>query len=330
MEDHAQYKGISNGFEKLGIQFDCIISYNCGIHYNRRILMKPKGPSKMAEGIAMHRAAESMLPIDERIFYDPYAVLFIDPQILKFSVEHPKEAKEKVEAMEKLFPGLGNSIRARVRYFDDWVEKCVTSGFTQFVILGAGYDTRPLRIESLRSKVVVFEVDHPDTQFFKKEKIREFFGSLPENVRYVPVDLEIQSLEECLFSAGYKQDQKTAFILEGLSMYLSPEKNYEIFTFISSISGQGSKMIFDYYPESVINGTHPDEIVGNIISFANMNGEPLKFGIMDNCEVEFLKQWRFEEPKIITSEEYRKLYFTGENSPRNVCSLLSFIEVMIL
>jgi O-methyltransferase involved in polyketide biosynthesis len=38
--------------------------------------------SKMAEGIALHRALESQKPESERICYDPYAIYFISPEAL--------------------------------------------------------------------------------------------------------------------------------------------------------------------------------------------------------------------------------------------------------
>jgi methyltransferase (TIGR00027 family) len=66
------------------------------------------------------------------------------------------------EHYECLFPGLGNSIRARVRYFDDFVKAAVAEGLEQLVILGAGYDTRAYRIDGL-CKIKVFEVDHVHT-----------------------------------------------------------------------------------------------------------------------------------------------------------------------
>ena len=75
------------------------------------------------------------------------------------------------EHYERLFPGLGNSIRARVRYFDDFVKASIADGLQQLVILGAGYDTRAYRIEGL-NKIKVFEVDHPSTQIAKLEKSR--------------------------------------------------------------------------------------------------------------------------------------------------------------
>ncbi|AKB29311.1 hypothetical protein MSSIT_2592 [Methanosarcina siciliae T4/M] len=114
----------------------------------------------MAEGITLHRVDESNKSEEERIFYDPYAVHFVNPAILEYAAKYPEQAKAAVEQMERLFPGLGNSIRARVRYFDDFVRAAVDEELRQLVILGAGYDTRAYRIEGLKGKVRVFEVDH--------------------------------------------------------------------------------------------------------------------------------------------------------------------------
>ena len=182
-----------------------------------------KGPSKMAELIALHRDGESRKPEGERICYDPYAVHFINPETLAFAAANPEKSKAMSECYERLFPGLANSIRARVRYFDDFVKQSLEEGLEQLVILGAGYDTRAYRIEGLKEKIKVFEVDHPDTQHVKIGKVEEIFGFLPERVIYVPVDFETDNFGERLLEQGYDRSQKTLFILEGLIMYIPPE-----------------------------------------------------------------------------------------------------------
>jgi methyltransferase (TIGR00027 family) len=103
----------------------------------------------MAEMIALHRVAESLLPEGRRICYDPYAAYFVDPETLEFARKNPEKVKEMREHYERLFPGLGSSIRARARYFDAFVKAAVAEGLEQLVILGAGYDTRTYRIEGL-------------------------------------------------------------------------------------------------------------------------------------------------------------------------------------
>lgn len=287
-----------------------------------------KGPSKMAELIALHRVAESRKPEGERICYDPYAVHFVNPETLAFAAANPEKAREMSEYYERLFPGLANSIRARVRYFDDFAKKSIDEGFEQLVILGAGYDTRAYRIEGLKEKTKVFEVDHPDTQQVKIEKIKEIFGSLPNHVIYVPVDFETDNFGERLLERGYDRSQKTLFILEGLIMYIPSEAVDETLYFIVKNSGKGSSIIFDYYLESLVNGTCELEVGKNIHNYLAQVGEPLQFGLKEEMVENFLEVRGFSKIRNVTAEEYKKLYFYGVNKDRKVCDLLLFAHAV--
>jgi methyltransferase (TIGR00027 family) len=288
-----------------------------------------EGPSQMAEGIAMQRFAESSKGKDERICYDPYAVYFIRPEIIEFGKKHPEEAKELIENTERFFPGLSSSIMARVRYFDDFVKKSIEAGMKQLVILGAGYDTRAYRIEELKENVNIFEMDHPNTQGFKIEKIKEIFGSTPEKLVYVPVDFEKEKIGEKLIENGFISSKKTLFILEGLVMYIPPEAVADIFLFITENSAKGSTVIFDYYPKSVVDGTCKLEIGQNIRNHLIKIGEPLQFGINEEEMENFLKEFGFSSIENVTSEDYKKVYFQGENKKRDVCELLYFAHAVV-
>lgn len=283
----------------------------------------------MAEGIAMQRFAESSKGEDERICYDPYAIHFIRPEIIEFGEKHPEEAKELIENTERLFPGLSSSIMARVRYFDDFVKKSIEDGLKQLVILGAGYDTRAYRIEELKENVNIFEMDHPNTQGYKIEKINEIFGSTPENVVYVPVDFEKEKIGEKLVENGFIGSKKTLFILEGLVMYIPPESVAEIFLFITENSAKGSRIIFDYYPQSVVDGTSKLEVGQNIRNHLIKIGEPLQFGIKEEEMENFLKEFGFSSIENVTSEDYKKAYFQGKNKKRDVCELLYFAHAVV-
>jgi len=166
-----------------------------------KINLKRNGPSRMAEGIAIHRFVESAKPESERICYDPYAVRFLSPETME-AYKDPVKAKALHERYERLFPGLGNSIRARVRYFDDFIKSAISKGLEQLIILGAGYDTRAYRIDGMKGKVTVFEVDHPETLQAKMVKTKEIFGSLPDHVVYVPVDFHVERLGQRLMECG--------------------------------------------------------------------------------------------------------------------------------
>ncbi len=286
-----------------------------------KIYANRAGPGKMAEGIAMIRAYESSKAEDERICYDPYAIRFINPKIWEYAAKH------RVDANAAMDDNSG-SIVARVRYFDDFVKKSVKDGFEQLVIFGAGFDTRAYRIEELEN-VKVFEVDHPDTQRFKVQKIKEIFGSIPEHVVYVPVDFETQTLGEELFNKGYNRSLKTLFIMEGLLMYITPRSVAETLSFIAENSGKGSAVIFDYFPESVVKGTNKLKIAQDIRNFAIQQGEPLQFGIKDGELEEFLNSFGFSNIQNVTSEDYKKLYFHDKNEKRNVCELVYFAHAVV-
>lgn len=289
-------------------------------------MVNRENPSQMAEGIAMQRFAESNKSEGERICYDPYAIYFIRPEILEFGMKHPEDAKAKIEETEKQFQGLSSSIMARVRYFDDFIID-YANDLEQLVILGAGYDTRPYRLKCLKD-IKIFEVDHPNTQRFKIEKIKEIFGSTPENVTYVPIDFEIQDLGQ-LLEMGYDSSKKTLFILEGLVMYIPPKAVTKTLNFIVKYSPQGSILLFDYYPESVVDGTCRLKIGDNIRNHLISLGEPLQFGIKEGELEEFLGEFGFSNIKNVNSEDYKNRYFMGKNQNREVCELLYFAQAVV-
>lgn len=293
-----------------------------------KVEVNRKKPSKTAEAIAVVRMSESKKPEDERICYDPYAVRFISQEVLDFATHNPEKYKAFVARNERLVPGASNSIVVRVRFFDDIVKSSINDGLEQLVILGAGYETRAYRIEGL-DKVKVFEIDHPATQSIKIEKITEIFGSLPDYVTYVPMDLELDKFRQQLLESGYNKSLKTLFIMEGLLMYLSLEIVDEILFFIVHNSGKGSAIIFDYIPLSVVDGTCKLEAGQNWRNGVMAVGEPFLFGIHDGEIQSFLVQRGFKNIKNMTSEDYKKAYFHGKNKDRKVNSLSLFAYAVV-
>lgn len=294
------------------------------------MVVKRKDTSGTAEEIAFHRVVESAKPEEERICYDPYAVHFLGSDLLKFleatACNYP-EAKARMEEMNNLFPGTQNSIVARVRYFDDYLRSSLNEGVEQVVVLGAGYDTRAYRIE-LKDSVKVFEVDYQETQKMKREKIKEIFGHLSEQVVYVNADIESEELNR-LLENGYDPLKKTLFMMEGIIYYLSPGSVDNLLSFIVQHSGRNSKLIFDYFPESMIDGTCESEVGKRICERVKQTGEQFKFGIKEGTIEKFLRERGFTQIQNVTSEDYRKLYFHVKNKDREVCSLYSFVHAVV-
>jgi methyltransferase (TIGR00027 family) len=113
---------------------------------------------------------------------------------------------------------------ARARYPEDLVERSVRTGSeTQYVILGAGLDTFAYRRRDLRDDLRVFEVDHPESQAWKRSRLDAAGVAVPENLVFAPVDFENQPLREGLERAGVDFARPTIVSWIGVTMYLSSQ-----------------------------------------------------------------------------------------------------------
>lgn len=163
----------------------------------------------------------------------------------------------------------------------------------------------------------------------KIEKIKKIFGSLPDNVVYAPVDLGIDDLGQKLMETGYDKSKMSLFIMEGVIFYVPPKKVDEILSFIVKNSGKGSGILFDYFPQSVVDGSCELEAGKNIRNQLVQLGEPLKFGIKKGTVETFLEARGFSRVHNVTSDDYKKAYFHGVSKDRTVCSLMSFVNAMV-
>jgi methyltransferase (TIGR00027 family) len=232
------------------------------------------------------------------------------------------------EKRERFFPGLNNSIVARVRFFDDFVKRLMDEGILQLVILGAGYDSRAYRIEGLK-KIRTFEVDQPATQAVKIDKIKEIFGHLPDHVVHVSADLGRDDLGQRLAEKGYDRSLKTLFIMEGILMYLQPTAVDGILSFVVKNSIKGNSILFDYHPQSMVDGSSELAAGMNIWNHVSQLGEPFQFGIKEGTIEIFLVERGFSQVRKVTSDDYKKAYFQGVNEGRAVLSLLCFAHAVV-
>ncbi|MDO9326582.1 MAG: class I SAM-dependent methyltransferase [Methanoregula sp.] len=281
------------------------------------------GPSRMAEGIALHRFAESMLPEDIRLFSDPYAIRFLDPVKVAWAKDHPAETKAMGDEIERKMPGWSNAIRGRIRYFDDVVGNAVGEGFSQLVILGAGYDTRAYRIGTLKGQLRVFEIDRPETVERKTRILTEIFGTLPDHVVFVPLDIGQGPSWSALEAAGFSPAKKTLFLLEGLVMYLPRTAVDNLLDVIAQQAGAGSAILFDFLPQALADGSSDAEGGQAIRDWTIMIGEPIQSGFAEGEVVPYLTGHGFSGVQVISSRAFAKMYFTGKKVDRNVSGQMS-------
>jgi methyltransferase (TIGR00027 family) len=129
----------------------------------------------------------------------------------------------------------------RTLFIDEAVRE---AGASQVVILGAGLDGRAWRMAELRN-AVVFEVDHPDSQRYKRAHIGALTQTARE-VKFVSVDFTRDDLSERLAAAGHDATRPTTWIWEGVVMYLTPAEVEATLGFVAKRSTPGSRLIVVY------------------------------------------------------------------------------------
>jgi methyltransferase (TIGR00027 family) len=287
--------------------------------------MKPGKPSRTSEGTTAVRAREMRRPPEERICHDPYAPHFLTP-FYRTLRRYPLIGKAFGWYSERRCPGLRGGILARTRFMDERTAGCLSAGIEQVVILGAGYDSRAYRIVEPASGVMVYEVDHPATQAMKIAKLKELFDPLPVHVTFVPVDFGSDDLKKRLFAAGYDRNRRTLFIWEGVIYYLTAAAVDETLGFVAQHSACGSSIIFDYFPQEVIDGTDTGREALRMQQRVKKYGEPFRFGIRDEELGAFLRERGFHTFELVGADACKEAWFHGVNKSISVSPVFRFVH----
>ncbi|WP_439657556.1 class I SAM-dependent methyltransferase [Lentzea sp. HUAS TT2] len=131
----------------------------------------------------------------------------------------------------------------RTRFAEDAVTAAVAAGVRQVVVLGAGLDTFAYR--NPRPDLHVFEVDHPATQAWKRERLAVAGIDTPDTLTFVPVDFESQALAPELDAAGFSRTLPATFVWLGVVYYLTPEAAHSTLAYIAG-QVQPVEVVFDY------------------------------------------------------------------------------------
>ena len=196
--------------------------------------MRGGQPSQTARGAAVYRALHQTLD-GGVIFRDPLASKLLDDETL------PR--LDEIAADDLLRPWR-LFIAARSRFSEDALAASVAGGVRQVVILGAGLDTFSLRNPHGDQGVRVFEVDHPATQEWKRERLQQAGVAVPASLTFAPIDFERESLADGLRAVGFQADHPAFFQWLGVVPYLTRAAVSATLEFIAGVPG--SEVVFDY------------------------------------------------------------------------------------
>lgn len=186
--------------------------------------------------VATARALEAQKP--DPLAVDPYAELFCravgGPAADVLDGKAPDHQLKTADFGEHFVNFQG----ARTRYFDEYFRRAADAGVRQVVILAAGLDSRAYRLD-WPAGTTIFELDRPQVLDFKREVLTGH-GARPRAERHeIAIDLR-EDWPQALRDSGFDPARPSAWIAEGLLIYLPADAQEQLFTGIDGLAGHGS------------------------------------------------------------------------------------------
>jgi methyltransferase (TIGR00027 family) len=287
-----------------------LLPFQCSYHKPMTTFL----PSRTSIMVAAGRALGARIPDPAMRNPDLLAEKLVGPEEIDLIKEHPLGAA--LTDFSGATPtneasATANMMLIRTKFIDEKLERAIQDGATQYVILGAGFDTRAHRFAELLKHVRVFEVDSTATQQRKRQRVDAALGGAPANLTYVTIDFNRDNLGDVLRQAGYDPSRKTFFTWEGVSMYVAEEGVRETLRTFGTQSAPGSSLVMDYTTKTSLEflAKFPDLGSGRFLAAW---GEPWVFGVPDGAEKEFFTSVGLEAREFfpVVGPEAIKRYLT--------------------
>lgn len=255
--------------------------------------------------VMFHVALEQYEPDEHRLIHDDVARQMLPRRLqLLLSLFGFKPLRQGFHSLiERGFPGT-RGVLCRKRYIDDKLVEALGSGIEAVVILGSGLDTRAYRIPQL-STLAVYEVDLPPTIAYKESRLRQLYGCVPPHVRLIPMDFDRQALEDVLRSHGYSLDQRSFFIWEGVTQYISEAAVRTVLEFLAK-ARPGSRIVFTYIAKDFVDG----ERTYGLKRLYQQTRIMWRFGLQPWQVAAFIGEYSWRELEQVGADEYRQRYLT--------------------
>ncbi|KOS27118.1 SAM-dependent methyltransferase [Bacillus anthracis] len=232
---------------------------------------------------------------------------FFNTDIAQQFQDNPQEILKWITQVQ-----LSPTPLARAAYCERVLLHEVALGAKQYVILGAGIDTFSFRHRELENKIEIFEVDHPSTQQFKKERIEEAEFEIPNNLHFISMDFTKGFSYEQLQNEGF-ENKKTFFSLLGVTYYLTKEELSSLIECLFVMVPEGSSIVFDYPDENLFTEKGLSNRVENMVKMAAIGGEPMK-SCFSYAEMEaLLEKAGLLIYEHLSPEDINTFYFEGRN-----------------
>jgi methyltransferase (TIGR00027 family) len=189
---------------------------------------------------------DRLVPQSDRHRFEQRILARMDSDARAAALRAPGSIVDDFLLTNVAYPG----VVIRSRYAEDALKEATNRGIRQYVLIGAGFDSLALRRPAFAETLEIFEIDHPATQTFKIQRIRDCGISLPPSVHFVPADLANEDLAAALARCSFRRDEPTFFSWLGVTVYLTREANLATLRAVANLGAPGSELVFTYVDQN--------------------------------------------------------------------------------
>jgi methyltransferase (TIGR00027 family) len=193
-------------------------------------------------------AAQRALSNREGLIDDPFAEPLVRAVGLGFFTE-VLDGEIQFDDVDPQFTmrRAAEGMTVRTRWFDKLFTDAAAAGVRQAVILAAGLDARAYRLD-WPDGTTVYELDQPEVIDFKTKTLADLDAKPKANRLTIAIDLR-NDWPKALLDNGFDPTKPTAWIAEGLLIYLPPEAQDLLFDRINELSAPGSRVATEHIPD---------------------------------------------------------------------------------
>lgn len=290
--------------------------------------MRSHQQSKTADGAAAIRASHRLYdrPI---VFDDPFALDLTSAGWRRICENRFLHWLVVEKALGSLRP-VGGQVLSRARYAEDCLEEAVGEGIEQYVIIGAGLDSFALRRPDLSSRLAVFELDHPDTQHAKRDRLASLGQELPDQLEFVPIDFEAETVDTALVKSSFLDEKRAFFSWLGTVPYLSDEAIFSVLAALSSLASTGSQLVFDYVvPDDLLDDTERRR-AGRLRRFTARRGEPIVSFFEPAVLCERVSNLGYRILENLSPAEQNRRYFSDRSDGLHTSSASYYLRLSVI
>ena len=273
-------------------------------------------PENTAVRVALWRALHLEVDAPPHVFEDDVGLQLVAP-------DDGWQSRPDMSPFTRPFRA---SIVARARFIEDLAVAEAARGVGQYVILGAGLDTFAQRRPDLASRLVVFEIDQPGPQAWKRQRLVDLGFGVPPFLRLVPVDFEAgDRWWERLAASGFDAGKPAVVASAGVSMYLTRDAIAATLRQVAALApGSTLAMSFMLPIEMAEPALRPG--IERAVAGARANGTPFISFFTPPDMLALARDAGFKDPQHVSADSLAQRYFAGRTDglrpPSNAEELL--------